>query len=142
MNLIGEIEDSDILDQLERIFHDSGIHIDRNKNPLAVVIDQDGKVYGGVYYSFDPSGDYHNGKTIYEYSFDVAVDPKERAFSMTGPRLIAYAMNFYEQEKNSYEGYTKIKLWVVNPRLADYLKDKYDWDDEYSAGGDTFLEKY
>ncbi len=60
---------------------------------------------------------------------------------MIGPRLIDYAMKAYQSEKEPYAPYTKIKLWVVNPRLAEYLKSKY-WDNEWETGGDTFLEKY
>lgn len=141
VNLQGE-EDPDVLDQLERIFKESRIHLDRNKSPLAAAVDQSGKVYGGVYSSWTQGSEEHEGHKVYEYSFDVAVDPKERAFAMIGPRLIDYAMQSYEHEKEVNHPYTMIKLWVVNPRLAEYMKNKYHWDNEHTAGGDTFLEKY
>ncbi len=49
VHLQGFDEDPDVLDQLEAIFKVSGIRPDRNKEPFAAVVDDQGKVYGGCY---------------------------------------------------------------------------------------------
>lgn len=134
-------EDWELAAQAEKIFSMSGIRPSRDKDISLVAIDDqnDDKVLGGVASSWTRDNDY--GNSTHTYSFDVAVDPQARNASLVGPKLIDDAIKNYKSQSHDYEN-SCMKLQVVNPKLAEYLKRKYQWDDESNVGTYTYLTKY
>lgn len=139
INHIDPEEDWDVAEQAEQIFKKSGILPDRTKDITIVALEGD-QVVGGLASGWI-RGDKHQGQETSEFSFDVAVDPQARNGSLVGPKLIEAGIKSYQQDQDGRPN-PYLKLHVVNPKLAEYLKRKYTWDDEWSSSGDTFLTKY
>jgi GNAT superfamily N-acetyltransferase len=103
------------------------------RKPIREVVmpDDEDKVVGATAEDWTPiTGE--ADKTIYEYSFDLSVI-KDFQKKGIGRQLINNALKRYESEKQSYEdmdAYTRIKVWVVNAKLAEMLENEYGFDVE------------
>lgn len=132
-------DDYEIADAAEEIMKKVKIRIDSTKN-LTLVAMNDDEVVGALYSGWT-NGDTYEGNQVYEFSFDVGVDPKFQGFSLVGPKLIEESMKMYDNESSAYGEYTMIRLYVVNPKLADYLEKKYDFE-VTKVGNDLILTRY
>jgi len=124
-------------EQAERIAKVSGIRIASNKE-LTLVAERDGDVVGAVWSDFsrDDEASAHHGDDVYCYDFDVAVQPAARGQGLTtarvGPQLIDAALKDYRNRRAETGFPAYIKVWVVNPKLAQWLQDRYDFETESS----------
>lgn len=119
----------------ERCYHianESGIRISREKD-LTLVALAGSEPVGAVWSSFkrDDDASEHHGQEIYCFDFDVAVTPASRATGMgspkVGPQLIEAALDHYRSLRSEVDG-AYIRVWVVNPKLARYLENKYGFE--------------
>ena len=93
------------------------IRISNNKDLLASFIDTDiGIVVGAVFDSLSDNS---------EYSFDTVVHKKYQGIKL-GIKLIEFAMHNYLYEIKDIYPSSKLRLDVINPGLAVYLKYKYN----------------
>jgi hypothetical protein len=132
-----ELQDIDdvwvLAHQADVVANSSGIRINRNKE-LTFVAVVGGRVVGAVWSSFDRDSD--SGEWI--YSFDVAVDQCTRAAGLMsariGPRLIDAALGDYRDRAGITDTPAHVRCWVVNPKLAKYLEDRYGFETESIYG--------
>jgi len=117
--------------QAEAIADSSGIRISRNKE-LTFIAMRDGDVIGAVWSDIVQNDDDFDD-TSYDYDFDIAVDKESRG--MVGLKLIESAISDY-YDKLSDQQNSRIKVWVINPKLVRVLENKYHFDieSEYSDG--------
>ena len=118
-------------DEVDKIFNDSNIRPSSGKELVNVAI-LEGKVVGGVFASWDLDHDGTSDNDVGEdelpvafFDFDVAVKPEARGNARVGIYLIDSAIERFESQRGDYEdmGYrTGIRLWVVNPKLKDFLE--------------------
>ncbi len=127
------IEHYDMMDQADEVFSNSNIHPGRSKQYTHMAI-ENGVVVGAI------QSDWHVDKSenLATFEFDVAVDKKFRN-SMTGLKLIAEAINYYDSDKYVYKemGHNvQMRVWVVNTRLVPVLENRYGFqiESQYSNG--------
>lgn len=124
------------VDDVEKAFKKSTIRPDRSKS-LSRMIIVDGKVIGGVYSSFEPSGDSDHSMV---FSFDVAISPEYRGKNNQGLgdrtiiNIIDDMMREFQSYKNESEDRIYCRLTVVNPKLARILESKYGFELTNSGG--------
>ena len=115
------------------------IHPNRTKSPTIIAINDNNKVIGAVFTSWEEDHDASEtaGEPIAVWDFDVVVDPEWQGYEMIGIKLIKAA----EKERNNLESMYDMKaytrLWVVNPRLAKVLQSSrygYDIESEHKDG--------
>ena len=107
---------------------------------LAFVGKIDGKVVGAAYSKIEPDKDASKqaGYPVNVYDFDVGVDPKYQGFAKIGIRLIDACI-----AAKPTNPYTYMRLWVVNPKLIDFLESHRGFDVESRyEGGSAHLVKY
>jgi len=136
---IAGIDTWDVADHIDNSFQQSGIRPSNNQQYSHFALMED-QVAGGAMdgWSIDDG--------IAEYSFDIAVHPQYRGFNKIGIKLIEEAIKKYEMDKLHYEemGYdTKMRLWVVNPKLVPFLEKHYDFEIEsLYEDGSAHMERY
>jgi GNAT superfamily N-acetyltransferase len=116
-------EDWPEAEEAESIFKLSKIRCDSNKNVSHVAI-ENGQVIGALSSGWCRGDDYE-GKSVAVFSFDLAVDPKHRRKGV-GLSIIQAAMIQYNEEKETYagqDGYSMMRVWVVNPILVPVLEN-------------------
>jgi ribosomal protein S18 acetylase RimI-like enzyme len=134
---VGDLDPYVALDQADEVFRLAEIRINRAKNItiLAVLGEQ---VIGAVATAWQENRD----EDAWEFSWDIAVHPEYRK-SGIGARLIREALAAYESEKADYGDRTVMRLWVVNPRLANVLEQHYGFEIESELGhGQKIMTKY
>lgn len=124
------------------VFQKSQIHVDRSKDIRQVAI-ENGNVIGGLASGWS-KGDEYEGKDVWVYSFDLAVDPQHRRKGV-GLALIKQAIRTFESERHMYEengSLTMMRVWVVNPVLVPVLENLgFSIESDHGAGG-CHLIKY
>jgi ribosomal protein S18 acetylase RimI-like enzyme len=129
-------EDADdlMVRQCYDIAHDSGINISRSKELTIVALDGQIPV-GAIWSSFvrDTDISQHDDKDIYCFDFDVAVAPTARGASRIGPKLIDAALRYYKSLRSDVDS-AYIRVWVVNPKLAKFLANRYGFESEGRGG--------
>jgi GNAT superfamily N-acetyltransferase len=136
-----EMEDFDIyqaMDEADEIFNTVKIR-QSNDNRYCFVATIDEKVIGAVSdkWSID------NDDMTATYSWDIAVDPEYQREGV-GKKLINSVIQKYESDKDIYEEMdykTQMRLWVVNPNLADYL-ETLNFDIESAHGNQKHMIRY
>jgi GNAT superfamily N-acetyltransferase len=130
----GEDGEWELGEQADQIARASGIRIGSNKDLTLLALSGD-NVLGAVWSAFERDHDAsenHNAD-IYRYDFDVAVRPDARGTGLTtarvGPRLIDAALRDYRDRRHDVDG-AYIRVWVVNPKLAQWLQDRYGFETE------------
>ena len=130
---IDQEDDWELAQEVENISRKVRIRFSREKN-ITLVAKVGDQVIGGV-----ASTIYHEeGMSVYD--FDVVVDPQWQGYQMVGFKLIDSAIS----EARNYEAHL-IKVHVVNPRLAQVLSNKYDFEglpNNYSGKESVILYKY
>lgn len=115
-------EDWEEGEQGDQVFQRSNIRYDRNKQINQVAI-ENGEVIGALASGWT-RGDEYEGKPVWVYAFDLAVDQNHRRKGV-GLALIQQAVRNFESERQIYGedgSYTMMKLWVVNPVLVPVLE--------------------
>ena len=115
-------------DQVSQIFDNSQIRPSSTKKLIDIAI-LNGEVVGGVYASWNlDDNDFPEEEMARAYfDFDVAVKPEARGHDKVGIHLIDSAISKFESERVEYEEmghHTAIKVWVVNPRLKEFLENR------------------
>jgi len=135
-NDMGEFENQTNVDpevaneQAYSVFQNTQIN---TRKPIKEVVmpDDEDRVVGALSEDWEKV-DGEADKPIYEYSFDLSVI-KDFQKKGIGRQLINNAIKRYEAEKSSYEDmgcYTRIKVWAVNPKIAEMLENEYGFDCE------------
>jgi ribosomal protein S18 acetylase RimI-like enzyme len=100
------------------IAKNGGVTILRNKELSGVLIDAKlSLVIGAIWTSIDDN----------IFSFDIAIDPSYQNMGLSH-MLIKDGINQYKNEKFAYDDMDEdfeMELDVINPKLADILKNKY-----------------
>ena len=113
-------------DQADDVAKKSGIRIDSTKELKFIALNEKDEVIGAAWDSFDHDSEF-DGFDGFEYSFDVAVLPEYRGG--TGLKLIETCMDEFKNMQSEHPN-SRIKLWVVNPKLVPFLERKYDFEIE------------
>lgn len=123
-------EDWETAEEAGNIADVSGIRISRNKE-LSLVAYYNDSLVGAVWSCFDidheASDEY--GSDVYRFDFDIAVDPKFRGAILAGPKLIDRALNYYRELRSDVDN-AYIRVHVVNPKLAAFLENNYNFETE------------
>jgi hypothetical protein len=128
-------EDWETAEQVDWIAKKVKIRPDSTKNVgFAAVIGGD-QVVGGAYIGVTPDDDYGQSEPTFVYSFDVVVDPSFQWGRKIGLDLIKAC----EKERKFFEeshGNIYTRLYVVNPKLARFLEERYGYEmeEQYSHG--------
>lgn len=134
VKMIDENEDWELLELAEQVFKVSNIRCSSEKNIRHVAIEHD-EVIGSLSSGWC-QGDEYNGKPVAVFSWDLAVLPQHRKKGV-GLSLIKAAMQQYESEKEIYanDGYSMMRIWVINPILVPVLeKLGFTIESEYQDG--------
>jgi len=129
-------EDWDDAEAAESVFRASNIRCDSTKNITHVAKENDdviGAVSRGWCY-----GENYEGKGVAIFSFDLAVDKQHRKKGV-GKSLIEAALRYYNNTKEAYagvDGYSMIRIWVVNPHLFSTLEN-FGFELESMHAGDS-----
>lgn len=116
-----------------------------NKSPTIIALNDQDQVIGAAFTSWttdhDASDQY--GQSIAHYDFDIVVDPKWQGFDMVGIKLIKTADAERKNLESQYDQTAYTRLWVVNPKLAQYMMKHHGYDSEGEhEGGSHHLVKY
>jgi len=122
------------------------IRPNRTKSPTIIAINDNNKVIGAVFTSWEEDHDASEsaGEPIAVWDFDVVVDPEWQGYEMVGIRLIKQAEQERKNMESMYDRKSYTRLWVVNPKLAKVLQHPrygYDAESEYEDGS-AHLIKY
>lgn len=117
--------------QAMAIARNGGVRILSDKNLSGILLDtKDSKVIGGVWIS--------QGET---FSFDIAIDSSYQGMGLSS-MLIDSALSDYRNQKFEYDDMGeefKMEVDVINPKLAQILKNKYGFHVVEELGPDRVL---
>lgn len=110
------LDEYEVANEAEKIAKNEGVTILRDKNLTGILLDvENKKVIGGLWVSDDSE----------KFSFDIAIDSDYQNMGLSNT-LIKNAISEYRFQKEAYEdGEFKIEVDVINPKLAQILKNKY-----------------
>jgi hypothetical protein len=121
--------------QADALFHECGIGVDRNKEPLAVAL-HDENVVGVVSAGFGDD----------TFGFDVAVHPDYRT-GIIGTKLARMGdkeyMDTRDECRDAFGERYHARLWVVEPRFVRFFERLgYTVVSQHDSGRHTFMEKW
>ena len=110
------LDEYEVANEAEKIAKNEQVTILRDKNLTGILLDvENKKVIGGLWVSDDSE----------KFSFDIAIDSGYQNMGLSNT-LIKNAISEYRFQKEAYEdGEFKIEVDVINPKLAQILKNKY-----------------
>jgi len=120
-----DIPIDDYLDQAYNLTDE--IRISRNKDLAFVAVDGSDNVHGAIWNNIERDEDYSEsmGEDVWAYDFDVAVKKSSRSAGLNSSRigiqLIDAAIDDFKSYQSDY-GNLYIRVWVVNPKLANWLE--------------------
>ncbi len=109
------LDEYEVSERAHEIAKNGGVTILRDKNLNSVLVDlKEKKVIGGLWVSQD-----HD-----KFSFDIALDSTYQNMGLSS-NLIKQAISEYEMQKEMYGDDLVMEVDVINPKLAEILKNKY-----------------
>lgn len=110
------LDEYEVAEQAETVAKNVGVTILRDKRLSGILVDvEENKVIGGLWISDDSK----------KFSFDIAIDNGYQNMGLSNI-LIKNAISEYRFQKEAYkDGEFKMEVDVINPKLAQILKNKY-----------------
>jgi ribosomal protein S18 acetylase RimI-like enzyme len=109
------IDEHDAQETVHKIAKDNGLNILRDKELKFILIDNKmSKTIGALWTS----------ENSHRFSFDIVITKKYQNKGLSD-KLITAAIEEYESQKEAYGDDFKIEVDVINPKLAQILKNKY-----------------
>lgn len=114
------IDEYEAADRAHEIAKNGGVTILSNKRLSGILIDsKNSRIIGGIWVSDDNE----------KFSFDIAIDSSYQNMGL-GTILIDAAIDEYKSQKevhNEMDHDFKMEVDVINPKLAEILKNKYNF---------------
>lgn len=109
-----EVLSSELQEQLEIIFKNSGVRIMSVENPYEVIIDKNGTVLGGSVISYDVPSDEDYDDGINKITFSIAVDDTARGKGIAA-KLVQSLISKKKRRR------TILRAQVINPIMEKVL---------------------
>jgi hypothetical protein len=138
-------EDWEEAEQAEAISKLVGIRPDSTKSPTIIALNDKEEVVGAAFTSWSPDYDASEmaGEDVSVWDFDVVVHPNWQGREMIGIKLIKQAEEERKNMESMYGQKAYTRTWVVNPRLAKVMQNRYGYDAESSyKDGSAHLVKH
>lgn len=137
-------EDWEEAGQAEAISKLVGIRPDSTKSPTIIALNDKEEVVGAVFtsWSLDHDASEMAGEDISVWDFDVVVHPDWQGKDMIGIKLIKQAEEERKNLEAEYDQKAYTKTWVVNPRLAKVMQNRYGYEGTPYEDGSAHLVKY
>jgi len=137
-------EDWEKAEQAESISRLVGIRPDSTKSPTIIALNDKEEVVGAAFTSWsqDDEASEMAGEDIAVWDFDVVVHPNWQGKEMIGIKLIKQAEKERENMEAMYGQKAYTKTWVVNPRLAKIMQNRYGYEGTPYKDGSAHLIKY
>ena len=129
-------EDWEEAEQAEAISKLVGIRPDSTKSPTIIALNDKEEVT-----SWESGGPAEEDVSVWD--FDVVVHPNWQGREMIGIKLIKQAEEERKNMEAEYGQKAYTRTWVVNPRLAKVMQNRYGYDAESSyKDGSAHLVKH